>query len=189
MRFFAIYLIFLLSCFSVGAQQIKVVKLYFDYDNDTLDTSKTQNAEALRQIKELTSDSTIEHIDIESSTSPEGGVTYNTSLANRRLEHTLKLLHNPNIADSLIHTHTDGIAWEQLRTLVDNSTMPYRSEVLRIIDSCQVETWSKQKPSDKWLTLTDSRNKQLMELRGGEPSRDMNLRFFPQLRKSEISIT
>ncbi|MFI3239458.1 MAG: DUF3575 domain-containing protein [Bacteroidales bacterium] len=64
--------------------------------------------------------------------------------------------------------------------------MQYRDEVLYIIENEPEETWQRVNPTDRWLTLTNSRNKRLMDLRGGQPYRYMFTHFYPQLRHGSV---
>jgi hypothetical protein len=62
--------------------------------------------------------------------------------------------------------------WRGLRMLVENSTMPYRDEVLKVIENTPL-----------WDAATQTgRQGVLMRLRGGEPYKYIYKNFFPLLR-------
>ncbi|MCZ2711247.1 hypothetical protein O1358_21160, partial [Bacteroides fragilis] len=72
-----------------------------------------------------------------------------------------------------------GEDWEGLTSLVEESDMPCREEVLRILRNTPV-----------WVTrngvVVDSRKRQLMNLRGGQAWRYMHAHFFPELRNTSV---
>ncbi|MFR9519749.1 MAG: DUF3575 domain-containing protein [Rikenellaceae bacterium] len=84
----------------------------------------------------------------------------------------------------MLKVRSTGIAWDLLVELVEESQMDYGDEVIHIIKSVKEETYAKVNPSDRWMTMVDSRNKHLMELRGGVPYRYMMEHIFPLMRKS-----
>ena len=69
---------------------------------------------------------------------------------------------------------------------VEHSDTPYKDEVIDIIRNSPEQTWGRNAPTDRWLTLIDSRNKRLMELRGGTPYRYMQQEIFPKMRTALV---
>ncbi len=88
--------------------------------------------------------------------------------------------------DSLITKKYSGIDWNGLYTLVEESDIEYKDSILNIMNNIPEETWRKVNPTDRWMSLVDSRIKHLQDLKYGNPYRDMVKRFFPQLRRGSI---
>lgn len=117
--------------------------------------------------------------------SPEGDAAQNMELSRRRGEAIIAFLtQEMGIADSLITNEYYGNAWNRLREAVESSAMEHKDEVLQIIDNTPEESWRRVNPEDRWLTLVDSRNRQLMQLQGGEPYCYMYEHIYPKLRSS-----
>lgn len=160
----------------------------YEIGKSNIDTSLFNNLVSARNLKSFfdeiknSTDISIKKVEISSSASMEGDVISNKRLNHRRNE-TVKniLMHMSGIADSLIVCIDKGIAWNELRAMVDTSHMQYKEEVLYIIDNQPEETW-------KNGTLVDSRNKHLMDLRSGNPYRYMSKAFFPFFRYTKIKI-
>ena len=71
------------------------------------------------------------------------------------------------VDSSYIETVNLGENWDDLRDLIEQSGMPYRQEVLDIIDN---------------YTVAEDRKEKLKNLHVGIPYRYINEQFFPQLR-------
>ncbi len=128
-------------------------------------------------------------IEISSYASPEGGRSYNQRLSDNRINAIYDhLTTTTSIPSNLIVKDHSGTDWDGLKALVEQSNMQYRDDVLYILNTIKEETWSKLNPTDPWQTLTDSRNKQLMELKGGIPYNYMSTNFFAQLRRGSVLV-
>lgn len=165
----------------------------FDLGRYAIDPSISRNAENTQILddilKRVESDSlfSIISIKVDSYASPEGDSYYNKNLSRLRSESIVAYLRErSSISDSLITINSHGSAWGQLRAMVADSDMANRDQVLHIIDNVPEERWGRVEPSDKWLSLVDSRNKRLMDLRGGVPYIYMQQNFFAQLRLSSV---
>ncbi len=177
-------------------QKSDEIKIYFDQGRYIINLDHQENKEALSRFstlfKKFKNDTlcSISKIEINSSTSPEGGRIYNKNLSEKRSNSIYNYLTNIiSIPDSLIITKSSGIDWDRLKVLVEESNMEYRDEVLYILNNIPEETWAKVNPNDKWLTMVDSRNKHLMELKHGKPYLWMFESIYPQLRSgSAITI-
>ncbi len=173
------------------------VEIYFRQDIHKIEADLGDNKERLEQLTTLlnkvTADSlaNISKIEINSWTSPEPGVEYNQKLSKRRSE-ALKeyIMERWDIPDSLLIATGRGIAWDKLRTIVAASEeVKYREEILDILDNTPEETWRRVNPNDRWLTLVDSRLKQLMDLKGGRAYKWLYDNVFPELRYgSQVSL-
>lgn len=122
----------------------------------------------------------LDRVEIKSYASPEGQLRLNLKLAQKRCNSTEQYIRQRvELHDSLVVKHNAGVAWERLRELVDGSQMKYRDQVLDILDNAPEEVWNGN-------VLADSRNKRLMDLRGGAPYLYMIKHFYPQLRNTSV---
>ncbi len=158
--------------------------------NRGLDGNDIQLTQLVDNFKKLQNDElvTINKVIISSYASPESGKTYNIKLTEDRNVSIIKYLNDNGIEipSSILECHGNGIAWDILRDKVANSSMEQKEEIINIIDNVDEETWARVNPSDKWLSLVDSRRKHLMVLDRGVPYRFMQENFFPQLRKANV---
>lgn len=108
--------------------------------------------------------------------SPEATYAYNLKLSKHRANGFKQYLINRYGLYSLARFSAVGMGedWDGLRAAVDQSQMMYRDEVLSIIDG---------------VGIFNGREKQLMDLAGGEPYRYMLRTFCPALRRMEMEIT
>ncbi|MDR1884388.1 MAG: DUF3575 domain-containing protein [Prevotella sp.] len=167
-------------------EHIHTWKLFFSRGMDTLKLGDGHNQAIMDSLTLKVSGHTgqiLRRIEIQGFASPEGGRTYNISLANRRGEHLKsRILRISGVSDSLVSIIGGAVAWEQLKTLVSSSlSMKYRDEVLNILTRVPEETRSK-------YGLVDSRNRQLMELKYGQPYLFMSERFFSELRYATVTV-
>lgn len=178
---------------SQAEQKSKQVEIYFDLNSYALDSRFQNNRDNLTKlsdfIAQLQSDDliAISSIIINSYASPDGGRYYNEQITKKRTNSIYDYLTKTiSVPDSLIEKKYSGIDWNGLYNLVEKSDMEYRDNILDIIKNAPEETWRKVNPSDKWMTLVDSRNKRLMELGYGIPYRYISKSFFPQLRMGSV---
>ena len=158
--------------------------------NAEIGTNKATLASFTQNINELLQDSTvtIEKITITSKASPEGGVAYNKHITQKRSNSVRAYIkEHINIPETLFVINNIGTEWNILQDLVAESNIEKKSEILYIINNVPEETWVKVKSTDRWLTLTDSRNKHLMDLHFGIPYRQMEKDIFPEMRSSSIA--
>ncbi len=176
-------------------QKSKEIEIYFDLNSCVVDSAYHRNSESLSNlvnlITQLQQDSltTISKIEISSYASPDGGKQYNETITEQRTNAITDYLREAtSVPDSIIIINNIGVDWEGLNQLVEvSTTMEYKDEVLHILNTVPEETWNRVNPSDRWLTLTDSLNRQLMDLKSGRPYRYMIKELFPQLRRSSIA--
>lgn len=179
----------LISLGVVGQVQRYEDKMFFKKGKYNIDLQLRDNSEALKKLyrvlEEIDSDATLQldKVEIKSFASPLSGKKYNLMLTQSR---------NVAVEDELekkypfikpfVEKINEGIDWEGLRTLVANSKMSLKDEVLKIIDS---EPEENQEEND----LVDSRNKKLMEVGGGQAYKYMMIALFPELRFSHVAIS
>lgn len=125
----------------------------------------------------------LERLYIVSGASPEGNTSLNKDLSRKRTKSITNYLAGrvPRWQSSMITEAYIGVDWRKLREEVGLSNMPYKEEVLYILDN-----------TPEWIVksgvVVDSRKKQLMELHKGECWRYMEKHFFPGLRRSSVEV-
>ena len=131
---------------------------------------------ALQQIKN-TEGAKLDRIEIVGYASPEGKMEYNKQLAGDRAAALEKYLLEqlPYLRMSSFKLKNGGENWSGLRKMVAESDMPYKKEVLYIIDNV---------PEEINYVKNTSRKKQLMDLASGVPFNYMRKVFFEKLRNA-----
>ena len=123
---------------------------------------------------------TVRAINIIGYASPEGTIAGNKALSEGRAKALVSyLLPQFNYPRNLYNVQFGGENWEGLKQCVEASQMPYRQQVLDIIETVPAEI--------NYVTNT-SRKKSLMSLAAGDPYRYMLREFFPSLRKAICKI-
>lgn len=134
---------------------------------------RAADADTLRRVKT---------IHIVGAASPEGSTKRNMQLSEQRAASIMAWLRSRlPFPESTYVSHALAEDWQGLEALVEASDMPWRDEVLNIIRNTPV-----------WIVrdgkVVDGRKRQLGMLRGGEPWRYMESRFFPELRSSASEV-
>lgn len=118
--------------------------------------------------------SSMGHIRVCGYASPDGAYIDNERLATSRARFFSSYICNTcRIPRSRIETTCVAEDWEGLSVLLQSEQPPYTAAALSIIRN---------------VGIFDGREKQLMDLRGGVPYRDMLRCFFPRLRRLEVSV-
>ncbi len=118
--------------------------------------------------------SSMEHIRVCGYASPDGTYIDNERLATSRAGFFASYICSTyGISRSRLETTSVAEDWEGLSVLLQSEQPPYAAAALSIIQN---------------VGIFNGREKQLMDLRGGEPYRDMLHRFFPRLRRLEVSV-
>lgn len=171
--------------FSAYSQSIGVDSLCVMYRSGSseLDLSYMDNAEVLDQIlsdvMRLQSENRLERVVIYSGSSPEGANKLNERLSQERADNLAAYIADrAGVPISHIEKRSQGVAWDMLRTMVVASDMQYRNEVLNILDNTPVFVY------DANRKVVDSRLRQLMNLRGGQPWWYMMKEMYPLMRSS-----
>lgn len=171
----------------------KETKIIFDQGSSTVDATVANNASALAELDELLgnmlSNGSIEvtAVEIESAASPEGQKSLNLKLSSERANALFDfIVEKYDLNKSLFTVKSQGVQWSELREAVAASDVPEKEKVLSIIDNVPEETWKRVEAGDRWLSLTDSRNKHLMDLKRGESYRYMMEHIYPNLRQSSV---
>ena len=105
----------------------------------------------------------------------EGSYKYNDQLAKSRAIGFRSYLDERYALSSHYPVGTSWVAedWDALYAMIEDSDMPYRNQVLSIIDH---------------TGIFEGREKALMDLAGGAPYKYMMKEFFPALRRVEIRV-
>lgn len=149
-----------------------------DYHSNSLELDRFTAA-----VRRAADDGTLDHIVIRSGASPDGTQQTNERLARYRVDSLAAyLVRTTGVADSLLEKQALGILWDGLHAQVAASDMPWRDEVLHILET-QPE-WS----YDARGRITGSRKQSLMNLHGGVPYQYMLKHLFPDLRTSTLTL-
>ena len=186
-----------LFCFasSLWAQesQKEQFDLYYKEDISSIDPHVRQNAQQLERMRALFAlfvhDSTyvLDRVEVVSFTSPKGGELYNEKLSARRTSSVCRYLTDSlQVDSSQIVGQSAGIAWDLLEELARQSDVPYKAQVLQVLEEVPLMTWARKHPTDRWKTLVDSRYKRLMDLKYGIPYNYLMKHYFADLRYSSL---
>lgn len=155
----------------------KNVSLYLNFHQGKSDilpeymNNRAELAKADSLIAELTGDSyiVVDSIRIIGYASPEGKYDYNTGLSGQRAE-TLKgyleRIYTPK--GYILTTFAASEDWDGLYKSISNGTLPYRAQILSIIDS---------------IPEPDARDNYIRQLDGGVTYANMMQNFYPPLRR------
>lgn len=162
--------------------RIRSAVLYIDYLSGryTVDLDYKNNKEEINKIDSLLrpvldSDfSTIHRIIIRGYASPDGNYKDNERLSsNRSMEFMHYVRDAYKMPESLFHVSWVPEDWDGTETLLNKQRPPYYREALDIIHR---------------YGIFEGREKNLMELHGGRPYRDMLKTVFPKLRRLELTL-
>lgn len=147
------------------------LRVFFRQGSTAIDTTYMENAATLKRLNKalhvMTADTAIRitRLVVVGYASIEGALQHNTHLAGERAGRLRKYAAVRGVPLSGIEIINMGEGWDELRDMVANSeNVPYRKEMLRIIDT---------------VPVLRGREKRLMNLRGGVPYRWMMKHFFP----------
>ena len=155
---------------------------YIDYPlgSDNILPDYRNNRTELQKLDSLLSPlsagdySSMEHIRVCGYASPDGTYIDNERLATSRAGFFASYICSTyGIPRFRLETTSVAEDWEGLSVLLQSEQPPYAAAALSIIQHAGI---------------FNGREKQLMDLRGGEPYRDMLHRFFPRLRRLEVSV-
>lgn len=166
-----------------GQEAMDTARIYYRQGMRYVDTTYHTNGAELKRFVEVLrrsyADSTLGVVSIRSAASPEGVSSANERLARLRSDSLAAYLsRHAAIPSDVFVKKSEGIAWRELRSLVAESSMRWKEEIVDIIDNTPVWVY------DDRNRVVDSRKRQLMLLHGGKAWRYMNREFFPQLRSS-----
>ncbi|MEG1332548.1 MAG: DUF3868 domain-containing protein [Bacteroides sp.] len=161
---------------------------FLDFAVNSMDirSGYMNNPRELKKITDLIAevkrdkDITLRAINVMGYASPEGTLEANRRLSEGRANALAEYLSTRfDYPRDLYKVVFGGENWSGLRERVESSSLPYRDQVLAIIDTIPAEINYAQK---------SSRKKALMDLQGGVPYRYMLKEIFPSLRKAICKI-
>ncbi len=174
----------ILAICAFGQTRADSVKVYFHIGRSNFDPTLEDNASAMNhfieKVREAASSKNLDHIVIRAYASPDGTVRFNNRLSQKRCATITDLiLEKTGVNPDIIESFSEGIAWAELRDLVEADTLvPSREKILDILDNTPFYVF------DSKGNIVSGRKKQLMDLRGGRPWKWMVANIFPELRNS-----
>ncbi len=171
-------------CSAIYGSDTLRCRIYFPVSRTAVDFSYRDNGARLdafvSTVLSQQGQAVVRRVRIHAGASPEGNSVLNQRLSDERLASLRTILRERlSLPDSVFTITSLGEDWEGLISLVEDSDMLYREEVLHILRNTPV-----------WVTrngvVVDSRKRQLMNLAGGQPWHYMLEHFFPELRNSSM---
>ena len=193
-----LYISLILTLLSIGistnAQEISEVyvtsdtlQVYFRQDKILLEPLFRDNGKRLREFSRLfnrllySPDSRVRSVLIVSGASPEGPSTRNRYLSDNRAKVVYDYLLDNHLVDSAhVEIESRGVDWKGLAARVEASDLPYKDEVLAILD---LPEWIRKDGK-----VADGRKDRLMNFRGGKVWNELYARYFPDLRGTRVMI-
>ncbi len=185
-RYCILLIIMLLAVHIVRAQEQTVTesfeqKILFREAYRYVEPLFRDNKTALNKIKSAIDSAlcsgTLVSVDIQAWASPEGREKYNELLAKNRTNELVKwIVTNCNIDEGKIKKTSGGVGWGILCDMLAVSDLPYRDEVIDIINNTPLFV------TDNKGRITTGRRKMLMDHNYGRTWNDMLKRLFPDIR-------
>lgn len=180
-----ISLVFLLCTLGVYGQEKRIeVCVDFRVNKTNLDSSFSGNAMRVQEIisflQEIRQDSTVRIVEVSfcGAASPEGSYQLNRKLAQGRLSSLEKLVRQEvEIPDSVITRNDSYIPWDILKSLVKDSELTHKEEVLAILEE-ESRLVDYHHPN----THIDNRIVKIKQLDEGRVWQQINRQFFSSMR-------
>lgn len=167
-----------------GGPSTDSVKVYFRIGDSRFEPSLGENGTLMESFinKVCMANKTheLEGIVVRAYASPDGDNAVNKRLTVKRCDVMVRyIIDHTGIPRNAIRTEAEGVAWNELRQLVnDTPEVPSREKVLDILNNTPVWIF------DTKGRVIDGRKKQLMSLDKGTPYRWMYSHLFPILRNA-----
>lgn len=168
----------------LGETPADSAKVYFRVGLSKFDPDFCDNRAVMErfvgEVRNVLADGTLSRLTVSGYASPDGASDVNMRLSRLRCEAIADYISNySGVGMDLIDTIPGGIAWEELRRMVEaNPDVPSREKVLNILSD--VPVWIYNSVGE----IIDGRKKRLMELDRGLPYRWMLKHIFPELRNA-----
>ena len=178
----------LLLCALVARGQENRAEVCIDFrvNKTNVDSSFSDNAIRLQEIisflQDIRKDSTVRIVEVSfcGAASPEGSAQLNRKLAQGRLAALEKLVRQEvEIPDSIITRNESYIPWDNLKSLIADSELKHKKEILAILDE-ESRLVDYIHPN----THIDNRIIKLKQLDGGKVWQKMNTLFFGSMRNA-----
>lgn len=163
-------------------QRSENATLYIDYPLNRYEVQRhyKRNATELQKLDSLLRPfrgntlATMKQLRICGYASPEGPYQHNEELASNRARHFMHYMMDAyRLPTGLFDVRWVAEDWVGLSALLRQEQPPYCQQALNIIEN---------------VDLFAGREKQLMDLQGGDPYRQMRLRLFPRLRRLQVTV-
>lgn len=176
---------------SVKAQRsTDTIVVYYHQGRSEVDLSLKNNKTVLdnflRRLDTVMRDSTCRLVSLrlDAYSSPEGTALANNRLAENRATRLVTYLRtHVELPETLFTVQGHGVDWEGLETFVRTEDIPYKEEVLEILQNTPEWIYDENKK------VVDGRKHRLGMLRGGVPYNFLEKNVFPQLRRSCIALS
>ena len=146
-------------------------------DNGIRLSSFTENFHKMKD----TPGSKVKSVLIVSGASPEGNIKLNRNLSDSRAKAVLDYLLAEQLLDpSEIEVESRGVDWKGLYNLIEESSQPYKEDVIKIISGPEIEERNGRQ--------IEVRQNSLMQLNGGAVWNDIYEKYFPNLRGTMVMI-
>ena len=188
---FCVTLILLLFCFTSVYSQENHTEICIDFrvNSQTIDPAFSDNAARMQEmvsvLRNIRQDSTIRiiHVSFNGAASPEGSYQINRRLANGRLASLEKRIRQEvEIPDSIIQRNDEYIPWDYLRSLIEDSDLTHKQEVIDILDD------EAKLVSYQGGTHIDHRIPRLKAIDGGRVWQEINRKFFSKMRNACVLV-
>lgn len=184
-RIFLTSLLAVISALTVSAvNPADSVKVYFRQGYRSFDPELHGNGDVMDdfiiRVRAAVEAGDVEKILIYGYASPEGSDAANQRLTRLRCDYVSQYIQrHANVSPDLISTFPEGIAWSELRRLIElDPAVPDRDKVLDILDNTPLWIFNAEGK------IIDGRKKQLMDLSGGRPYNWLLRNIFPELRNA-----
>ena len=162
------------------AQERQAFQIEFKQGSNAIEENFCTNSKTLEKMNSFleniynTSGTKITRIEFTGSASPEGNPVYNFRLAQTRLESLASYVTSKfSIPDSIIVKTNNYIDWNQLKNKIETSDVPYKDEVLQVLNNTEGDS---------------ARKKTLMSISSGFVWKDLLKLFFPSMRNAGVVI-
>ena len=185
-KYCIILILMLMGVLSLYSQESRS-EIFVDFrvNSTQIDSTYADNAARLQEItavlQGILNDSTVDILQVSfcGAASPEGSYQLNKKLAQGRLEALEKIVRSKvAVPDSIITRDSEYIPWNYLATMVDESDISHKEEILAILKG-ELEIVDYHGGQH-----IDSRILKLRDLDDGKVWQEMNRRFFSRMRNA-----